>query len=79
MAVGRSGAGVKVEAMKVSVQGVPVFAGGPLNYDAAAVSQSMKTDEVIFDVDLGVGSARGEAWGCDLSAEYVSINADYTT
>lgn len=79
MAVGRSGAQVDVEKLKVSVQGVPVFAAGPLNYDAAAVSQSMKTDEVVFDVDLGVGAAQGEAWGCDLSAEYVSINADYTT
>ncbi|GGK32658.1 arginine biosynthesis bifunctional protein ArgJ [Deinococcus malanensis] len=79
MAVGRSGAAVKVEAMKVSVQGHPVFAGRPLPYDDATVSQSMKVEEVVFEIDLGVGEATGEAWGCDLSAEYVSINADYTT
>ncbi len=80
MAVGRSGAQVDVEKLQVSVQGVPVFTGKPLNYDAAAVSASMKAaGEVIFDIDLGVGQDKGEAWGCDLSAEYVSINADYTT
>ncbi|ANE43557.1 bifunctional glutamate N-acetyltransferase/amino-acid acetyltransferase ArgJ [Deinococcus puniceus] len=79
MAVGRSGAGVNIEKMTVAVQGTPVFAGRPLPYDAAAVSASMKADEVIFDVNLGVGEAVGEAWGCDLSAEYVSINAEYTT
>ena len=79
MAVGRSGAQVDIEKMRVSVQGTPVFGGQPLEYDAGAVSESMKAGEVIFDVDLGVGDARGEAWGCDLSAEYVSINADYTT
>lgn len=79
MAVGRSGAGVDIEKMRVSVQGTPVFGGQPLGYDAAAVSASMKAEEVVFDVDLGVGEARGEAWGCDLSAEYVSINAEYTT
>ncbi|MGY2893683.1 bifunctional glutamate N-acetyltransferase/amino-acid acetyltransferase ArgJ [Deinococcus sp. UYEF24] len=79
MAVGRSGAGVNIEAMTVSVQGVPVFAGKPLPYDAAAVSGAMKADEVIFEVNLGVGEAHGEAWGCDLSGEYVVINSEYTT
>ncbi len=79
MAVGRSGAQLNLEGMRVSVQGTPVFAGRPLEYSAAAVSQAMRADEVIFEVDLGVGGARGEAWGCDLSAAYVSINAEYTT
>lgn len=79
MAVGRSGAEVDVERMTVQVQGTPVFAGHPLPYDAAQVSASMQAPEVIFEVGLGVGDAAGEAWGCDLSAEYVSINADYTT
>ncbi|WP_412029196.1 bifunctional glutamate N-acetyltransferase/amino-acid acetyltransferase ArgJ [Deinococcus yunweiensis] len=79
MAVGRSGVAVNIERMTVSVQGLPVFAGRPLPYEDAAVSASMKADEVVFEVGLGVGDAHGEAWGCDLSAEYVSINADYTT
>ncbi len=80
MAVGRSGAKVDIEKMQVSVQGIPVFAGKPLAYDAANTSAEMKAaSEVVFDINLGVGQARGEAWGCDLSAEYVSINADYTT
>ena len=79
MAVGRSGAGVDIQAMTVGVQGVPVFAGKPLEYDAAAVSAAMKAEEVVFEVNLGVGEASGEAWGCDLSAEYVVINSEYTT
>ena len=79
MAVGRSGAGVNTQVMTVSVQGVPVFAGKPLTYDAAAVSAAMKAEEVVFEVGLGVGEAWGEAWGCDLSAEYVVINSEYTT
>ncbi|MDL2344009.1 bifunctional glutamate N-acetyltransferase/amino-acid acetyltransferase ArgJ, partial [Deinococcus sp. MIMF12] len=79
MAVGRSGAAVDLPAMTVRVQGTPVFAGRPLDYDAAAVSASMRAEEVVFEVGLGVGEAGAEAWGCDLSAEYVSINAEYTT
>ncbi|WP_216318353.1 bifunctional glutamate N-acetyltransferase/amino-acid acetyltransferase ArgJ [Deinococcus aestuarii] len=79
MAVGRSGAAVDIERMTVMVQGHAVFAGKPLPYDDAAVSASMRAEEVVFEVNLGAGQASGEAWGCDLSAEYVSINADYTT
>ena len=77
--MGRSGAAVNIGAMTVSVQGVPVFAGKPLSYDAAAVSGAMKADEVVFEVGLGMGEAHGEAWGCDLSGEYVVINSEYTT
>lgn len=79
MAVGRSGAGVNIEKLRVTVQDHAVFQGKPLPYDDAQVSASMKAEEVVFTIDLGIGDARGEAWGCDLSAEYVSINADYTT
>ena len=79
MAVGRAGVRLDLEALRVSVQGTPVFAGRPLDYSAAGVSQAMRAAEVVFEVFLGAGEARGEAWGCDLSAEYVSINAEYTT
>jgi glutamate N-acetyltransferase/amino-acid N-acetyltransferase len=36
-------------------------------------------DEVQLVVDLGLGSANATAWGCDLTEEYVKINAHYTT
>jgi glutamate N-acetyltransferase / amino-acid N-acetyltransferase len=78
-ALGRSGARLNLENLRVDVQGVPVFHAGPLDYDAAAVSAAMNADEVVFGIDLAAGSERGEAWGCDLSAEYVRINAEYTT
>jgi glutamate N-acetyltransferase/amino-acid N-acetyltransferase len=39
----------------------------------------MDAPEVKLKADLGLGAHRATAWGCDLTAEYVSINADYTT
>ena len=39
----------------------------------------MRSDMVHIDIDLGIGEAAATVWGCDLSAEYVHINADYTT
>ena len=44
-----------------------------------AVSRSMQAEEVTVVVDLGVGRASGSAYGCDLTAEYVRFNAEYTT
>ena len=78
-ALGRSGVSFDPSRARLAIQGHPVFEGMPLPFDAAAVSASMRAEEVVFTASLGAGSAAGEAWGCDLSAEYVSINADYTT
>jgi glutamate N-acetyltransferase / amino-acid N-acetyltransferase len=45
----------------------------------ARLSEIMAADHVEIEVDLGIGSAEATVYGCDLSAEYVRINADYTT
>jgi glutamate N-acetyltransferase/amino-acid N-acetyltransferase len=39
----------------------------------------MRSDLVEIDIALGTGAATATVWGCDLTAEYVRINADYTT
>jgi glutamate N-acetyltransferase/amino-acid N-acetyltransferase len=43
------------------------------------LAEIMAADHVDIDVDLGLGDAEATVYGCDLSAEYVRINADYTT
>jgi glutamate N-acetyltransferase/amino-acid N-acetyltransferase len=39
----------------------------------------MAAKEITFTIDLGMGKATTEWLGCDLSREYIAINADYTT
>jgi glutamate N-acetyltransferase/amino-acid N-acetyltransferase len=39
----------------------------------------MAGDQVRIHVSLGIGSGNATVWGCDLSREYIHINADYTT
>jgi len=43
------------------------------------LKEIMGSNEVIISVDLGMGSGCATAWGCDLSYDYVRINAEYTT
>lgn len=54
-----------------------VAAGAPLRYAEADAHATLAKPEVKITVDLGLGDATATVWTCDLSHEYVSINADY--
>lgn len=79
-AAGRSGARVEAARASVGIGGIAVFsAGAPAAFDAGAVRAHFSRADVLITVDLGLGSGTAVAWGADLSAEYVRINAEYTT
>jgi glutamate N-acetyltransferase / amino-acid N-acetyltransferase len=51
--------------------------GRAASYTEAQGQRVMKQAEITVRVELGRGDARATVWTCDLSHEYVSINADY--
>ena len=59
-------------------------AGQPLEFDEKAASGYLKAagdvrGTVVVDISVGSGQGSGVAFGCDLSYDYVEINAEYTT
>jgi glutamate N-acetyltransferase / amino-acid N-acetyltransferase len=59
---------------------VQVVAHGlPTIYDERAAAATLRGDPVLITLDLGLGDASATVWTCDFSAEYVEINAHYTT
>ncbi|HEX5690581.1 MAG TPA: bifunctional glutamate N-acetyltransferase/amino-acid acetyltransferase ArgJ, partial [Roseiflexaceae bacterium] len=59
---------------------VQVLADGlPTQYDERAARAALVADPALITLDLGLGDAASTVWTCDLTAEYVSINAHYTT
>jgi glutamate N-acetyltransferase / amino-acid N-acetyltransferase len=59
---------------------VQVVANGlPVSYQERAAAATLKGDPVLITLDLGLGDAQATVWTCDFSAEYVEINAHYTT
>lgn len=79
-AVGRTGVTFEEEDVRVSLCGHLVFADcRPTGFDKAAISNDMRADTVRIDIELGAGHTDLVGWGCDLSEEYVKINAEYTT
>lgn len=51
--------------------------GTPIDFDDDFAVKIMKEDEVTVFVDMHEGEAEAAAWGCDLTYDYVKINADY--
>ena len=79
-ALGYSGAELALDRLHVSVGGLVVFErGAGVDVDLAAVRRAFEQPEIEIVASLGLGPGSAEAWGCDLSEEYVRINADYTT
>jgi glutamate N-acetyltransferase/amino-acid N-acetyltransferase len=76
-------AGVPFDETELSLvlNGTPLYrAGTPLDFDAAAVSARLRAErDVRIELDLRRGQASIEFWTSDLTAEYVRLNADYTT
>ncbi len=54
-------------------------AGLPVPFDPARASALLQRDPAVIRLDLGLGHADATLWTCDFSAEYVRVNADYTT
>ena len=79
MAVGKSGEEADRDKLKISIGGVAVAEKGMVvaGYDEAPVAKHMKGQEIDIDVDLQIGRGAATVWTCDLTHEYISINADY--
>lgn len=79
-AVGYAGVDVPVDNIDIYLGDVPVMLkSSPVEFEAEEMQDVMHEDEITITVDLHAGEAQGKAWGCDLSYDYVKINALYRT
>ncbi len=79
-AVGSCGAKVKLEKVGCKIGDVTVFRNGqPVKFDVKKASRIVSQKEHTITIELGAGKYSDFCYGCDLSSEYVAINADYHT
>jgi glutamate N-acetyltransferase/amino-acid N-acetyltransferase len=83
-AAGASGAAITPERLALALGPIAepllvVAAGLPTSYDERDAAAMLRADPVVIHLDLGLGDAQATVWTCDFSAEYVAINAHYTT
>lgn len=79
MAVGKSGAEADRDRLSIWFGGVEVARNGQIapEYVEADAADHMKGAEITIRVDLGLGNMGATVWTCDLTAQYIAINADY--
>ena len=79
-AIGYAGADVSVDDIDIWIEGIPVMqASSPVAFDPKETSNTMAGELLTLTIDLHDGDAESQAWGCDLSYDYVKINALYRT
>lgn len=80
MALGRSGAEVQLDRLSVWIGRHCAFQNGTATaLELGTISREMAAPDVQLRAHLGLGDASATAWGCDLTEEYVRVNAHYTT
>jgi glutamate N-acetyltransferase/amino-acid N-acetyltransferase len=77
---GRAGVDFDLSRAAVTIGSVVLFKDGRPHDEAAPEAASyLKNDDIAVSVDLGTGTSSSTVWTCDLSAEYIRINAEYRT
>jgi len=78
--VGSSGVNLNPDKLSCKLDDLYVFRNGaPTRFDPKEATRIVSQREHTITIDLGVGRLCDFYYGCDLSAEYVRINADYHT
>lgn len=83
-AMGYSGADFNPDGVSIYFQGAPGYSclmhnGKPHHFDRDSVMGILREKNIIVTINLSDGDSSASAWGCDLSYDYVKINAEYTT
>jgi glutamate N-acetyltransferase/amino-acid N-acetyltransferase len=77
---GRAGVAFELARAAVAVGPVVLFKDGrPYDEEAPKAAAYLQNTDITVQVNLGAGRASSTVWTCDLSAEYVRINAEYRT
>jgi glutamate N-acetyltransferase/amino-acid N-acetyltransferase len=77
---GRAGVAFELSRAAVGIGPLVLFKDGrPYDEAAPEAAQYLRNADILVTVNLGAGDASSTVWTCDLSAEYVRINAEYRT
>ncbi|MBO1198878.1 bifunctional glutamate N-acetyltransferase/amino-acid acetyltransferase ArgJ [Staphylococcus simiae] len=79
-AIGYTNCDIQPNQTSIKLNGIAVVKHGmAVSFNEDEMSQTLKHNDITIDVDLGVGNNEATAYGCDLSYDYVRINASYRT
>ena len=79
MAIGKSGEEANRDKISIAIGGFDIVKNGQLcpNYVELNVAKYMKNKQIDINVNLNLSDGNSTVWTCDLTHDYISINADY--
>ncbi|EJS77916.1 bifunctional glutamate N-acetyltransferase/amino-acid acetyltransferase ArgJ [Bacillus cereus] len=78
--IGQSEVAINPNTIDITLQSIAVLKNSePQMFSEEEMKKKLKEHEIVIDVYLHLGEEKGSAWGCDLSYDYVKINACYRT
>lgn len=78
-AIGNVGEVFDANTLSISINQAPIILNGQAVVDDGTAAQVMQEKIIVVAIALGIGHEQGQAWGSDLTYEYVHINAAYHT
>ncbi len=76
-AIGAAGVPLKEESLHILIGDYQVMEEGRFVFNKARLKKVLKNKNIFITINLKMGSASGFMWGCDLTEDYVKINANY--
>ena len=78
-ALGKAGEPLDQARLDIRIGGLLVAEKGAraAHYDEVATARHMRGEEIVIEIDLGLGRGAATVWTCDLTHAYIDINADY--
>lgn len=80
-AAGRAGVAIEEKKLDLDIGGVPILKDGKAvnQFRMKEASDALSRKEVVINLNINMGTAKGTAWGCDMTEGYIKENAYYTT
>ena len=79
MAMGKTKESIQSKKVSLRIGKNLVIRSGEVSrsYSESKTKKYMKGEEILLSIDLGLGNSESDIWTCDLTEEYIRINADY--
>jgi len=81
MAVGKAGEAADRDTLSIAIGGVQIARNGERvpDYDEAPVADHMQGQNIVLEIEIGLGDGHATVWTCDMTLGYIDINASYRT
>ena len=79
MAIGKAKEKINPKKINLKIGSNTIIKAGEISrsFSESRTKKYMKGEDILLDINLGLGNSFSQIWTCDLTEDYIKINADY--